>query len=77
MYLHSAWIPPLAPPHIENGLAAFEGNLNYYFEQRRPDRSDNLTFFRRRALKQLQAYSAIHICDTDNNMGPAVIGKCV
>jgi hypothetical protein len=38
MYLPSAWIPPLALPHIENGL-------NDYFEQHRPDLSDNLTVF--------------------------------
>jgi hypothetical protein len=49
LYLPSTWspprpAPPLSPTHIENGLAAFEGKLNDYFEQHRPDRSDNLTF---------------------------------
>jgi hypothetical protein len=54
LYLPSTWTPPLAPTHIENGLSAFEGKLNDYFEQHRPNRSDSLTFFQRRALKQLQ-----------------------
>jgi hypothetical protein len=47
LYLPSTWTPPLAPTHIENGISAFEGKLNDYFEQRRPNRSDNLTFFQR------------------------------
>jgi hypothetical protein len=45
LYLTSTWTLPLAPTHIENGLSAFEGKLNDYFKQRRPNRSDNLTFF--------------------------------
>jgi hypothetical protein len=44
MYLPSTWTPPLAPTHIENGLLAFEGKLNDYFEQCRPNISNNLTF---------------------------------
>jgi hypothetical protein len=77
LYLPSTWTLTLAPAHIENGLSAFEGKLNDYFEQHRPNRSDNLTFFQHRALKQLQTDTSLHICDTDNNIGPAVIGKCV
>jgi hypothetical protein len=45
LYLSSTSTPPLAPTHIENGLSTFEGKLNDYFEQRRPNRSDNLTCF--------------------------------
>jgi hypothetical protein len=77
LYLPSTWTPPQAPTHIENGLSAFEGKLNDYFEQRRPNRSDNLTLFQRRALKQLQADTSLHVCDADKNIGPAVIGKRV
>jgi hypothetical protein len=77
LYLPSTWTPPLAPTPIENGLSAFEGKLNDYFERRRPNRSDNLTFFQSRALKQLQADTSLHVCDTDNNLGPAVIDKRV
>jgi hypothetical protein len=77
MYLSSTWTPPQAPTHIENGLSAFEGKLNDYFEQRIPNRSDNLTFFQRRALKKLQADTSLHVCDTDKNLGPVVINKRV
>jgi hypothetical protein len=45
LYLPSNWSPPIAPPHIENGLAAFEGKLNDDLEQHRLDWSDNLTLF--------------------------------
>jgi hypothetical protein len=77
LYLPSAWTPPLAPTHIENWISAFEGKLNDYFEQRRPKRSDNLTFFQRRSLKKLQADTSLHVCDTDKNLGPVVIDKRV
>jgi hypothetical protein len=77
LYLPSTWTLSLAPTYIENGISAFEGRLNDYFEQRRPNRSDNLTFFQRRALKKLQADTSLHVCDTDKNLGPAVIDKRV
>jgi hypothetical protein len=70
-------VPPLASTHIENGLTAFEGKLNDYFEQHRPERSDKLTFFQRRALKKLQVDPSILICDTEKNLGPAVVSKQV
>jgi hypothetical protein len=63
--------------HIENGLAAFTGKLNDYFEQHISDRSGNLSFFQRRALKKLQADPSMHICDTDKNIGPTAISKRV
>jgi hypothetical protein len=44
LYLPSSWTPPISHTHLENGLSDFEGKLNNYFEQRRPKRSDNLTF---------------------------------
>jgi hypothetical protein len=51
--------------------------MGCHFEQHRPNRSDNLTFFQRRALKYLQTDTSLHIYDTDKNLGPAVIGKSV
>jgi hypothetical protein len=76
-YLPSTWVPPLAPPHIENGLAAFEGKLNDHFERHKPDREDNLTYYLRRAMKKLKSDLSIHICETDQNLGPDAIGKQV
>jgi hypothetical protein len=70
-------VPPLAPPRIENGLAAFEGKLNDHFEQHKPDREDNLTFYQRRVMKKFKNDPSIHICDTDNTLGPEAIGKQV
>jgi hypothetical protein len=64
LYLPSTWVIPIAPPYIENGLAAFEGKLKDHLEQHKPDREDNLTFYQRRAMKKLKNDPAIHICDT-------------
>jgi hypothetical protein len=77
LYLPSTWTPPLSPTHIKNGLTAFEGKLNDHFEQHITEWSDNLTFFQHRTLKQSQADTSLHICDTDKNLRPAVIGKRV
>jgi hypothetical protein len=61
LYLPSTRTQSLAPTHIESGLSAFEVKLNDYFEQHRPNWSDNLTFFQRRALEKLQTDTSLHI----------------
>jgi hypothetical protein len=71
------WVPLLAPSHTENGLAAVEGKMNTHFEQHKPDREDNLTFYQRRAMQKLENDLSIHICDTDKHIGPTAIGKQV
>jgi hypothetical protein len=77
VYLPSTWVTPLTPPHIENGLATFEGKLNDHLEQHKPDREENLAFYQWRAMQKLKNDPSIHICDTDKNIGPAAIGKQV
>jgi hypothetical protein len=77
LYLQSSWIPPSVPTHIENGLAAFEGTLNDHLEQHTPDHGENLRFFQCQAMKKLQDDPKIHICDTEKNLGLAVIGNKV
>jgi hypothetical protein len=76
-YLPSTWLPPLDPPRIENGVAAFGGKLDDHFEHHKPDCEDSLIFHQRQAMKKFKNDPSIHICDTDKNLGPAAIGKQV
>jgi hypothetical protein len=75
LYLPSMCVPPLAPTHIENGLAAFEVKLDDHLEHRKSDREDNLTFYQRWAMKKLKNNPAIHVCDADKNLDPPAIGN--
>jgi hypothetical protein len=75
LYLQSPWRAPHGDHELESRLLAFEIDLNTAIDSRPPNRQYNLTYYERRSLKKLRHRQSLIICDSEKNLGLAVLTK--